>query len=114
MSMPEIQRRVAGKEIEVTTTDYVGDPRTFCRGNHHGQRIIIVRTPLLGVNELCGGQRGGRGDCCSSARAFPRYIASSWAPRWVGTAACSIGCPDGRWAASLRTCPSASPSSWCV
>ena len=43
----EVQRRVAGEHVQVPLAGDVGDPGAVRRGDHHRQRVVVVRAPAV-------------------------------------------------------------------
>jgi hypothetical protein len=55
VAVPEVERGVPGEEVEVAPTVDVGDPRPLRLGDHHGERVVVVGTPLLVERDDAGG-----------------------------------------------------------
>jgi hypothetical protein len=52
MPVAEVQRRVSGQEVQVAAAVDVGDPGALGVGDHHRQRVVVVRGPAFGLGQL--------------------------------------------------------------
>ena len=65
MPVAEVERRVPGEHVQVPLAGHVGDPGTLGGGDHHRQRVVVVRAPpVVQVQErlriVLGRDPGGR------------------------------------------------------
>ena len=52
VAVAEVERRVAGEQVEVAAAVDVGHPGALGVGDHHRQRVVVVRGARLGALEL--------------------------------------------------------------
>ena len=75
VAVAEVQRRVAGQQVEVAAAVDVGHPGALGVGDHDRQRVVVVRGALLGARELLDrGRSCGRGAWWRSCRASSRLL----------------------------------------
>src|SRR5262249_13812567 len=68
----EVERRVAGEAVKVTTAVNIGDPGSGRVGEHHRQRVVVVRGPPLRLRHRFRGvsQRRHHADLTSRVQHF--------------------------------------------
>ena len=73
VAVAEVERGVAGQQVEEATSVDVGHPGALGVRDHHGQRVVVVRGALLGALELGPPQAGrvGLGWCWVAVMVSP-------------------------------------------
>ncbi len=55
MPVAEVQRRIPGQQVQMVPSLHIGHPRTLRLGDHHRQRVVVVRAEaLVEVDEVGG------------------------------------------------------------